>query len=437
MSNFASAIYPFGHYSYRRLWGSNLTSNMSQMMQMTLLVWFVLEQTDSPFLVSLVGTFSFAPTLFLGVFGGVLSDRIDRRRLLIGTQCVNLLATLIFAILLNTDLIRFWHAYIVVLIIGISWALDQPSRRSIIHDLLGDSFVTNGVALDQVGQHFSRMSGPAIAGGLIAWINVGGGYIVVTTLCIVSLTLVVSLKSDQFQKQEKISKEQKVPHSDVVFTQHEGYLTIVSYLYRDLVEGFKYVIGHKTLRATVLITLFMNLMFYPYMQMAPVIARDVLGVGPGLMGILMSAPGMAALLTAMAIASVSGLRYQGRVYLAGAVCAMTGLLLFSLSSVYALSFALMLILGLGAAGFGTMQSTIVMLIAPKEMRGRMLGIISLAIGCMFLGMIVTGIIADIVSPSFALGLNAVVGLILVLFTGISMPSLTQRINPRKMTQTDI
>ena len=104
MSNFASAIYPFGHYSYRHLWGSNLTSNMSQMMQMTLLVWFVLEQTDSPFLVSLVGTFSFAPTLFLGVFGGVLSDRIDRRRLLIGTQCVNLLATLIFAILLNTDL---------------------------------------------------------------------------------------------------------------------------------------------------------------------------------------------------------------------------------------------------------------------------------------------------------------------------------------------
>jgi MFS family permease len=198
-------------------------------------------------------------------------------------------------------------------------------------------------------------------------------------------------------------------------------------VFRNLGEGFRYVRGHETIRATILITLLMNLFFYPYMQMGPVIARDVLGVGPGLMGILMSAPGIGAIFGAVAIASASGFRHQGRVYIAGTMLAMTGLLLFSFSTRYAIAFPLMLMLGLGAAGFGTMQGTIVMLVARKEMRGRALGVISLAIGSLPLGMLMTGTVASATSPSFAVGLNAAVGLGLVVMVCSLTPSLMRRI----------
>ena len=428
-------LHAFGHQSYRRLWLSNLVSNMSQMMQMTLLVWFVLERTDSPFLVALVGTFSFAPTLLLGVFGGLLADRVDRRRLLITTQSVNLVAALTFALLLNTDLVEIWNAYVIMFVVGIGWALDSPSRRSIIHDLLGDSFVTNGMALDSVGMHFSRMVAPALAGGLIVWTGVAGGYVVVTVLYIAAVLLVLSVKltlqAGSLQGMAGTDPEPNALYRVRATSQSRRFLGSVPDILRNLGEGFRYVRGHQTIRATILITLLMNLLFYPYMQMGPIIARDVLGVGPGLMGILMSAPGIGAVLGAVAIASAGGLRYQGRVYIAGSMMAMTGLLLFSFSSLYAVSFPMMLMLGLGSAGFGTMQATIVMLVARKDMRGRALGVTSLAIGSMPLGMLMTGVVAGATSPSFAVGLNASIGLGLVLMVGTLMPSLRRRIVSRE------
>ncbi len=179
--------------SYRRLWLGNFFSSMGRMMQMTLLVWMVLEMTDSPFLVALVGFFGFLPTLLLGVVGGLLADRVDRRRLLIITHVVNLVATLAMTVILNTDLVRFWQAYVVIFVSGAGWALDFPSRRSIIHDLLGDSSVTNGIALDSVGMHSSRMLGPALAGVLIVLANVAGGYVAVTTIYLAAVALMWSL----------------------------------------------------------------------------------------------------------------------------------------------------------------------------------------------------------------------------------------------------
>ena len=430
-------FHAFDHQSFRRLWLSNLVSSMSQMMQMTLLVWFVLERTDSPFLVALVGTFSFTPTLLLGVFGGLLADQVDRRRLLLTTQSVNLAAALTFTLLLNTGLVEIWHAYVIMLVCGTGWALDFPSRRSIIHDLLGDSFVTNGMALDSVGMHFSRMVAPALAGGLIAWTSVGGGYVVVTVLYVAAVALVLSLKlphqAAPLQRMGGAHPEASAL-GQATAAGRRRFLSSAPDVLRNLGEGFRYVKGHETIRATILITLLMNLFFYPYMQMGPVIARDVLGVGPGLMGILMSAPGIGAIFGAVAIASAGGLRHQGRVYIVGTMLAMTGLLLFSFSTRYAIAFPLMLMLGLGAAGFGTMQATIVMLVARKDMRGRALGVISLAIGSMPLGMLMTGTVASATSPSFAVGLNAAVGLGLVVLVGSLMPSLRRPIIAREETE---
>ena len=197
----------------------------------------------------------------------------------------------------------------------------------------------------------------------------------------------------------------------------------------NIVRGFRYVRRQNVILATVLATVLMNVLLNPYQQMVPVIARDILDVGPGLMGVLLAAEGVGRLVGAVAIASLSNFRYQGRVYIAGTMLAMASLLAFSFSRQYGISLALLVVLGLGSAAYGTMQATIVILTARTEMRGRALGIMSLAIGTMPLGSLMMGGIATAMNPSFAIRLTAAMGLGLVATVALLIPSLRRRIVP--------
>ena len=153
-----------------------------------------------------------------------------------------------------------------------------------------------------------------------------------------------------------------------------------------------------------------------------------------MMGILQGAEGFGALLGAAAIASAVSLNYHGRIFSGGSLLTLLALLLFSISRWYIVSLPTLLILGLGMAGFGTMQSTIVMLVAKEEIRGRALGIVSLAIGAGPFGSLFLGAMASAVSPIFALRLNALLGLILLALVSLLLPSITDRTQPARPSQ---
>ena len=428
-------FHAFQNHSYRLLWLGNFFSYVSRWLQMTLLSWLVLELTDSPWLVALVGFFGFAPSLLLGVIGGVLADRLDRRRLLMATQAMNFAAALAMTVLLHTGTVEYWHAYLIIMVSGMGWALDFPSRRSIIHDLLGRGGVTNAIALDSVGMHTSRMLGPALGGTLIVLAGVSGGYVVVTLFYLATVVLIRSMRLPQNLRppvpsgaaRSESASSRTGDGRDPGPRANQGLHNILG----NLAEGFRYVRGQPAIMATLLITFLMNLMLFPYMQMVPVIARDVLGVGPGLMGMLMASEGLGALTGAVVIASAGNIRYQGRVYIGGTMLALLALLLFSFSRSYGVSVAILLVLGLGTACFATMQATIVMLLAKDEMRGRVLGVMSLAIGASPLGTLLVGWLASVVSPTFAIGLMSIMGIVSLAVVGLLMPSLRQRIFRRR------
>ena len=373
-------------------------------MQMTLLGWFVLVETDSPWLVGLVGFFGMIPMFVLGIVGGVLADSVDRRRLLLMTQTVTFLSLLTLSSLMVLDLAVYWHAYPAILVMGVAWALDMPSRRSLIHDLLGRRRVTNGVALDSMGMSASMMIGPATAGALIDRVGVPGGYTVVTVMVAISIALLTRLRTGQARPQQ----------------QQPGIL-------RNLADGIRYVAGHRTLRAMVLITVLANLLMFPYMHMVPVMARDVLGVGPVLMGLLQAAPGMGSFAGAIAIASLPAVSHHGRIMLGGTLTAFAALLVFSQSTVYAFSLPTLLVMGIGVSGFGSMQAAMTMLLAPKEMRGKALGVVSLAIGSGPFGALIVSSVADQYGPALAISAIAIAGMVSVGLVGISMPAIRARI----------
>ena len=403
--------------NYRLLWVSNFFAYISRWMQMTMLGWYVFEVTDSAFLVTLVGFSGMGPLVVLGVFGGVLADRLDKRKLLLCTLLANLLAATGMAALIFSDLIfstsnvQFWHAYIVMLIGGIGWGLDMPSRRTIVLDVLGRARVNNAIALDSVGMHSSRMLGPLIGGGLISislfafsdGYGLEAGYAVTLVFFITSAVMMLNVKT---------------PPRDATTTTQAS-----PNILKNLVEGVRYVGSEATLLAVVLITVFMNLLLFPYQQLIPVVASDVLYVGPTLMGLLLAFEGLGALMGSILIASASNLTHHGRVYLGGSIAGLIMLLIFSFSQWYGVSLVLMLMLGLGTAGFGAMQATIMLLVSRDDMRGRGLGILTLAIGAGPIGGLMLGTMADAMGAPRAMTINAVLGLIAVGLVGLLMPSL--------------
>jgi MFS family permease len=342
--------------------------------------------------------------LLLGLFGGVLADRLNRQRLLIVLQVANTAASLFLTITLVTDTVQVWHGYLVVAVAGSSWALGTPARRALIIDLLGISGITNAVALDSVGMNGSRMIGPALAGILIAWVGVTGGFAVATVSYGLGLVLLMTLRVNQ------IERPARQPQSVV----------------RNLAEGLRYAGQNRVIRADIYITIIMNFLLFPYMQMVPVLARDVLHVGPTLMGLLQSAEGVGALVGSLGIASLASISYHGRYFVIGSTLALLALVGFSMSPWYIVSFPLLFLVGMGTSCFGTMQSTIVMLASTDEMRGRALGVISLAIGAGPLGSLVLGAVADAVSPVFAVRTHALIGVILLSLTVLVIPMIMDR-----------
>jgi MFS family permease len=193
---------------------------------------------------------------------------------------------------------------------------------------------------------------------------------------------------------------------------------------QSLVSGIRYAIQNRFVAAVLGITIIMNALAFSYVQLLPIIARDHLQVGPGLMGVLASADGIGTFVGAMLVAMLGNLRFHGRIFVLGSLLELVSLVAFALSPAYLLSFALLLLVGMGNAGFSTMQSTIILLSASPGMRGRALGVLGLCIGATPLGLLELGAVAEAFGPRAAIALNAVAGLCLLLPLLLSTPVLS-------------
>ena len=391
----------FNDSSFRALWTANLLIYSSRWIQVTVLGWFVLDKTDSPLLIALVGFFGWAPVFALSLFGGVLADAFNRKVIIISTQVLAFITALSMVVLIMTGQDEFWHAYPVIMVTGLVWSLDMPSRRSAIYDLLGMSGVTNGVALDSGGMSASRVIGPALGGFLTVLVGFSGAYIVVCVFYFFAIILVgrVNILSREFDNNFQ--------------------LTILD----DLKTGLVYVATNRVILGVVLTTMVMNLFMFPFVYLVPIIARDVLGVGVSLMGMLQSFTGIGSLLGAVIVASIVDIKYHGRIFLLGSIVSIIALVLFSFSDWYLVSLLFLLILGFGHSGFSTMQSTTVMLMSRSDIRGKALGVVNLAIGSQPFGALLIGALAERFGPASAITIQGSVAGICIIVIMVSLQSL--------------
>ena len=375
---------------YRYLWASAALNNTCMFMDMVVLALLVLKLTDSAWWVAMVGSLRFMPWLVFGIFAGLIADRVNRWRVMLTSRSINVVVMIVLLALIVTDLIQLWHLLITTLVLGWAFVTEVPSRHSFIYDLVGQQNVVRAMSLETMTFTIGTVVGPLMAGLLVEVTGFTGAYLFLLSIYVLALLTICRVRS-------------RIPRP---FTSRQPILKI-------LASGLRYSLENRTIRGVLIITLIMNFMGFSAMQIFPVVARDHLEVGPGLTGILISAHGIGSLLGASIMVYIGATRYHGRIFSLGSSLYLVGLLFFALSPWYPLSFVALLVVGLGTAGFGTMQSTIILISATPDRRGMALGVLGLCIGAGPLGMVQMGAVSTLLNPQAAIGISAVTGLFLM------------------------
>ena len=389
--------------AYRRLWSGAWLWYTCRWMEMVVLSWLVLQLTNSPFMVSMVGVSRMLPMLLLGLVAGSLADRFPRTRVMLAAQAINLVSTTAMMTLIVTGRIEAWHTFVAIFITGTGFTLDFSARRSFYAEIFPVSGLSNAISLDTVAMMGSSLIGPLVGGALISFAGYKGTYAILVIMFLTAILLLFTVQRPGPQRPKRTAG---------------GVAT-------QVLEAVRAIRGNRGLKATLLVTICFNFFGSPYFQMVPVIARDVLGVGSVRYGLLGAATGLGALAGALLIASWR-VRRQGMVYTLGAALMLGAVVLFAVSPTYLVSLGLLLAVGMGLSGFATMQSALAMQAVAPELRGRALGAISLGIGAGPLGMLLLGNLAEVVGAPIALAAFAGIGCLLVLVLYWRLPELRAR-----------
>jgi MFS family permease len=377
---------------YRRLWLSGLCINGARWMDLVLLGWLAFQLTDSPFMVAVAAFARSVPMMLLGPFTGLVADRMHRGRVLVFTQVLGLATGLALAAVFAAGRGSFWPMVGLEVLFGILWALDFPARRTALYALVGPRRVATAVSLETVSMQVAKMIGPVLAGIGLAHLGPAPCYLAVAALYAIGLLVFIGLPA-------RIGGPTGRDTASVV---------------SSLGEGFSYAWREPTVRAVLIITVLMNVLFFPYQHMLPVFAREVLRVGPEWLGALVAADGLGALLGALAIASRGGFLPHGRLFALSVLIAPFLLLAFTSLRWPWACLPVLVVIGAAESGFAAMQSTLVLLSAPEANRGRAMGILSACIGTQPAGTLWIGFLATGIGVPAAMAINAVAALIAML-----------------------
>jgi len=388
---------------YRFYWFSALLVAAARAMQGVVLGWLVLERTNSAFLVTVAGALNFLPMLGLGLFSGVIGDRLNRRRVLIGTQIASGMASILLATLIVTNAIQTWEIMAISLTVGLAWALDWPCRQILIADLAGEQNILNGVALDQWAFNLMSIIGSVIAGVVISTLGMGNAfYMVAGAYAFAAVSLFAIGPTQQ--------------------TRAGGARNIAA----NIKEGIKYALNNRAILGVLLIMIVAHLVLFPFRTLLPVFARDVLKTGPEGLGYLSAAPGVGAVIGGLMMASLRRSRPSLVALAMGAVAMALLTVVFAISKTYLFSVVVLAAIGFATSVYGAMQNSIPLRLGEQQMRGRIMGLLSLVVGLMPLGMMAFGIATDqIGAPAVVVGAS-VIGAVLVTGVFLLVPGIRRQ-----------
>jgi MFS family permease len=371
--------------NYRIYFWGQLVSLTGSWMQTTAQAWLVLQLTQSPLALGVVTTLQFLPMMLLSLVGGAIADRVPKHKLLIVLQTVATLQAAAFGLLVATGAIQLWHIYLLATLQGIVNALDNPTRQAFAVELVGKETVVNAVALNSMLFNASRILGPAIAGFVIAVIGIAP---TLFANAISFLPVIVGLL---------------MMDSSAFFTARRP---VDGNLGARLREGLSYTWHTPRVLLIMLVVASVGTFGYNFSVTLPLIAGFVLRTDAAGFGALGAYLGLGSLLASLMTAFSREVTLRRLLIGAGAFSVLLGAV--ALSPIFWLSAVLLVALGFAGITFATTANTLLQLMVPDTLRGRVMGLyILLFAGSTPVGALLIGTASDLIGVPATIVLCAV------------------------------
>ena len=377
------------HVNYRYLWTGNLFANCAQWLQFITIGWLALDISGSAFHSILTVAVRALPLLILGPWGGVLADRLDRRKLVMGVQVVMVSSALAFGILLaNGKIDSIWHVYAYMLVSGIAFAFVQPTRQALVANVVPREDLGNALALNAMAVTSMRLAGAAISGVLIETVAFHWNFFVESAFYVGMIVLLAPMKTPYRQDSERTKASPLA----------------------DLKEGFQFIFGSREMVRLMVMNFVRTGVFMPLLLFLPAYTEEALGRGAGVSTAMIVIMGAGGLLATIMISSFGFFTKKGLVTLLTLISGSSVILILGLSQWVWVSVPIMLIMGLSQTHFIVANQTLIQTLVPDNLRGRVTSVWHYESGLIPLFAAITGGVGLLVGIGTAMAIGGVIAL---------------------------
>ena len=393
------AIRALRNPNFRLFWSGNFTSNIGTWMQNVAQGWLVLTLTNSAFWLGVVGFAGSIPFLFVTLFGGVIADRVNKRRLLLVTQTIMMLLAFLLAGLTYFRLISVWGVAAIAFGNGVAMAMNAPSYQALVPKLVKREDLTNAIALNSAQFNMSRILGPTLGGYAMVLLGMAGNFF----LNGVSFLAVLWALTRIDYPEEKLSRHQS--------------------MWQSLHSGFAYLRNNRQMYVLIWMTAFTSFFGFPFITFIPYFAKVQLNAGESGLGWLLACSGCGSVLGAMTVAISGVIRHRGRVITGCGVVFFAAIIGFSYSQRFALSEVLAFFEGYCGILMISSFNVSIQHLSSDEMRGRIMSIYATSfLGLPPIGALLAGELSRHIPTGHALAMMAGVSLLsFVGFFAFSQP----------------
>ncbi len=355
---------------FRFFWFGLLVMMGGLQMQMLARAYLAYDLTGSAALLGVVSVASAVPILVLSLFGGVVADRFERRRVLQAGQATSAVLAGFIAVANTVGFISWYHLLLVGMVQGAMWAFIMPARQAMIPELVDSDHVTNAVSLSSAAMALTTLVAPAIGGIVYAAAGPDVVYYIITAMAFLSMVLTGQVPR---------TRGSGAGNKDSVFA--------------DIAEGLKHIRSNNLVLVLLVVSLATTLFAMPFRFLLPVFIVDIYGRGPDSMGIMLGLFGLGSLVGSLFIASIGHWKRGMLLFMASFASAVA---LAALAAVpyFLIALPIMCLLGLGDSGRRSLNQALIMEEADERYRGRVMSIYMMNFGLMPLGLLPAGLAVD-------------------------------------------
>ena len=391
-STFRRVFKAFHYRDFRLMWFGACTSSVGTWMQIVAQAWLIYRLSHSAFLLALDQFLGGIPIFLFSLIGGVVADRIERRKILLASQYVQMASAALLTVLVATERVHVWHILCLSFVSGLAQAFGGPAYQALIPTLVDRDDMPNAIALNSIQFNTAVTVGPALAGLALArlgekWcfgLNAISFLAPIISLSIISARFLPAKSTDS--------------------------------ILGSLKQGIRFIRQQNSMEALVILAFCTTALSMPMRTYIPVFVKDIFHRGPETYGNLLSLMGLGSICGSLIVAERGNMSHKGRFALTMLLCLGGGISAFALSRSLPLSYAMLLLVGACMMTVFATVSSLVQLITTNEMRGRVMSVYNCAFrGGMPMGNLVSGWLVPIFTAQVVLSVNGMLLILVALY----------------------